>query len=93
MKASRRGCRAASPWFVDMVGDALYPNDEYRTGWEYGFVNCKHDYERQAKIASAIGTAFAAGMSTHGADGVDAKAAMDGIDVDELNSSLKAAGW
>lgn len=63
---------------------------DYATGWDYGFVTCKQQQIEKLEVAVAVGIGSAiANSSAHGADGVDAKKALEGIDT----SGLKAAGW
>ena len=60
---------------------------DYRTGWNYGFVQCRDTEARNEALAGAIGSAIAAGAgSNHGADGVDARQIMSGIDTSGLES-------
>lgn len=89
------GEAAAGELFRDSVRDeARYSaGGDYRTGWDYGFLHCKQEKERELAIAEAIGAALAGslydGHTNHGSDGVDAKSALRGVD----KSAIRAAGW
>ena len=63
---------------------------DYKTGWDYGFLTCRDTEIQNERTASAIGAAIAGGMaSSHGADGVDARDALKGIDT----SGLEGVDW
>lgn len=60
---------------------------DYKTGWDYGFVQCRETELQNEAAASAIGSAIAAGMnSSHGADGIDAREIMSGLDTSGLEA-------
>lgn len=62
-------------------------NADYKTGWDYGFVQCRDTEMQNEATASLIGSAIAGGMaSTHGADGIDAREIMSGIDTSGLEA-------
>lgn len=67
---------------------------DYKTGWDYGFLTCKQKQIQNLEVAVAIvaiGAAASVGSSSssHGADGVDARSALKGVDT----SAIQAAGW
>lgn len=60
---------------------------DYKTGWDYGFVQCRETEMRNETTAGLIGSAIAAGMaSNNGADGVDVREIMSGIDTSGLDA-------
>lgn len=71
-------------------GSAYTANGDYKTGWDYGFITCKQKEIQDLAVATAIGVGIAIGSSSsHGADGIDARKALEGVDT----SGIKAAGW
>jgi hypothetical protein len=63
---------------------------DYKTGWDYGYISCRDTEIQNERAASAIGAAIASGTgSKHGADGVDARDALKGIDT----SGLEGVDW
>ena len=63
---------------------------DYKVGWDYGFVTCKRREIEEIEAALAAGIAAGvAGSVAHGADGVDARKALEGMDT----SAIQAAGW
>ena len=63
---------------------------DYKTGWDYGYLTCRDQEIQNERTASVIGAAIAGGMaSKHGADGVDARDALKGIDT----SGLEDVDW
>jgi hypothetical protein len=63
---------------------------DYTTGWDYGYLSCRETEIANERAARAIGTAIAGGVaSKHGADGVDARAALKVIDT----SGLEGVDW
>ncbi|MDO6485131.1 hypothetical protein [Shimia thalassica] len=64
---------------------------DYKTGWDYGFLTCKQQEVENLEVAIAIGTAVAVGSSnsSHGADGIDTRNILNGVDT----SAIQAAGW
>ncbi|QIE40881.1 hypothetical protein [Meridianimarinicoccus aquatilis] len=68
------------------LDDGAYSsNGDYRTGWDYGYLSCRGQERQNEATAIAIGGAIAAGMnSSHGADGIDARDIMSGIDTSGL---------
>ncbi|MEH6836848.1 MULTISPECIES: hypothetical protein [Falsihalocynthiibacter] len=90
------GCASGKHAGGDMFGKrsqdgaAYAANADYKTGWDYGFITCKQKEVRDLEIATAIGIGLAAGSSNrHGAYGIDARAALAGLDT----SAIQAAGW
>lgn len=84
------GKNAGGDYFTQSARDeAAYASGrDYHTGWDYGFVTCRDAEKRELAIATAIGTGIAM-SSAHGADGIDARKALDNVDI----SAIKAAGW
>ncbi|WP_299508440.1 hypothetical protein [uncultured Roseobacter sp.] len=83
------GKRAGGDVFSQRVQNAsAYATDgDYRTGWDFGFVQCREIEARNEAIAGAIGTAIASGAGrSHGADGVDVRKIMSGIDTSGLEN-------
>lgn len=71
-------------------GPAYSAGKDYKTGWDYGFLTCKQKEIQDIEVAVAAGIGAAiAGASSHGADGIDARAALTGLDT----SAIQAAGW
>jgi hypothetical protein len=87
------GKHAGGDLFAKRVRDtgAYGSGGDYKTGWDYGFLTCKQQEIQELEIATAIGVAAAIGSSSssHGADGVDARKALNGVDT----SDIQAAGW
>ncbi|MFO6464225.1 hypothetical protein ACK8OR_07530 [Jannaschia sp. KMU-145] len=83
------GRRAGGDSFSQRVRDAgaYGSGGDYRTGWDYGFLECR-DRERQAEAtARLIGSAIATGIGRdHGADGVNAREILAGIDTSGLDT-------
>ncbi|WP_281995173.1 hypothetical protein [Ruegeria faecimaris] len=71
--------------------DAAYAaGGDYKTGWDYGFLTCRETEAKNERTAAIIGAAVAGGMSSsHGADGIDARDALKGIDT----SGLEGVDW
>jgi len=71
--------------------DASYAaGGDYKTGWDYGYLSCRDSEIQNERTASAIGAAIAGGMaSSHGADGIDARDALKGVDT----SGLEGVDW
>ena len=67
---------------------AYNQGSDYKTGWDYAFVTCRNQEERELEIARAVGAGIAA-ASSHGADGIDTRKMLDGVDT----SAIQAAGW
>ncbi|SHG82567.1 hypothetical protein [Marivita hallyeonensis] len=83
------GKRAGGDVFSQRVQNtsAYAAGGDYRTGWDYGFIQCRNTEARNEAIASAIGAAIASGAgSNHGADGIDARKIMSGIDTSGLEN-------
>lgn len=60
---------------------------DYATGWDFGFIQCRDAEARNEALAGAIGAAIATGVgSSHGADGVDVREIMSGIDTSGLET-------
>ncbi len=81
------GKRAGGDTFSQRVQDtAAYAADgDYATGWNYGFVQCRDDERQNEALAGAIGSVVASGVGRyHGADGVDARLVLSGIDTSGL---------
>ena len=72
-------------------GAAYGSDQDYKHGWDYAFVTCREQEIRDLQVAKAVGIVAAAAMSSssHGADGIDARQALRGIDT----SAIQAAGW
>ena len=63
---------------------------DYKTGWDYGYLTCRETEVKNEQTARVIGAMIAGGMaSSHGADGVDARDALKGIDT----SGLAGVDW
>ncbi|MGF1553514.1 MAG: hypothetical protein ACFBWO_13605 [Paracoccaceae bacterium] len=71
--------------------EIAYESDaDYGAGWDYGFVSCAEREREDRALSRAIGDAIAAGSaSAHGADGIDTRKILSGIDT----SAIRAAGW
>ena len=88
------GCQSGKAAGGDLFSDRVRNETayggagDYKPGWDYGFVTCRDSEIRNLAIASTIGTAIAVG-SSHGADGIDVRGTMAGIDT----SAIQAAGW
>lgn len=85
------GKQAGGDSFAQRLRDqaAYSSSSDYKTGWDYGFVTCRDQEARNLAIAGAIGAGLAAGASSHGADGIDARKMVKGMDT----SAIQAAGW
>lgn len=66
-------------------------NGDYHTGWDYGFLTCKQQTESDIATAAMVGAILAGAVnsSSHGADGIDVKDALKGVDT----SAIQQAGW
>ena len=70
--------------------EAYAAGGDYKTGWDYGYLTCRETEIQNERTASAIGAAIASGVgSQHGADGIDARDALKGIDT----SGLEGVDW
>jgi hypothetical protein len=85
------GKRAGGDSFSQRARDeaAYASGSDYKTGWDYAFVTCRDQEVRDLAVASAIGAGLAGGVSSHGADGIDAREMLKGMDT----SAIQAAGW
>lgn len=86
------GKRAGGDSFQQSARDdgAYAAGGDYKTGWDYGYLTCRETEEQNERTASIIGAAIAGGMSSsHGADGIDARDALKGIDT----SGLEGVDW
>lgn len=86
------GKRAGGDGFQQEARDqtAYGAGGDYKTGWDYGYLTCRDQEIKNERTASAIGAAIAGGLaSKHGADGVDARDALKGIDT----SGLEGVDW
>lgn len=86
------GKRAGGDRFKQGARDdgAYAAGGDYKTGWDYGYLTCRQTEARNERTAMIIGAAVAGGMSSsHGADGVDARDALKGVDT----SGLEGVDW
>ena len=86
------GKRAGGDGFKQAARDdtAYAVGGDYKTGWDYGYLTCRETEIQSERTASTVGAALAAGVaSSHGADGVDARDALKGIDT----SGLEGVDW
>ena len=86
------GKHAAGDYFSKRVREetAYGAAGDYKTGWDYGFLTCKQQFENlEAVVTIGLAAAAVGSSSRHGADGVDARNALSGVDT----SAIKAAGW
>lgn len=69
---------------------AYAQGDDYKTGWDYGFMTCRQQQIEDIEAALIAGAvAGVAGSAASGVDGVHAGEILDGIDT----SAIQAAGW
>ncbi|WP_282061653.1 hypothetical protein [Roseobacter litoralis] len=83
------GKRAGGDSFQQAARDdvAYAAGGDYKTGWDYGFLTCRETEAQNERTASIIGAALAGSMSSsHGADGIDARDALKGIDTSGLEN-------
>ncbi|MCC1491323.1 hypothetical protein [Cognatishimia sp. F0-27] len=83
------GKRAGGDSFAQRTQDAsaYAAGGDYATGWKYGFIHCRDAEAQNEAIAGAVGAAIASGIGRdHGADGVDARKILSGIDTSGLET-------